>query len=177
VTHHFPSTTTTLHSLDDNFSRLLVQNHSTMSHEASDEKQSTPPPSLTTTTSVPLTESPNSVGTEHSERSDTPPDGSETTSPTNPTSFVIIPPDQYSFQRQQANAPASFHPYTRPLTVSDLDSVVALENASFSNPAERASPEKVYDPVSSFCLCENLDYYHVPLNILHSLPPLSFVAE
>jgi len=36
----------------------------------------------------------------------------------------------------------SLHPYTRPLTISDLDSCIALENAAF-NENERCSPEKV----------------------------------
>lgn len=36
----------------------------------------------------------------------------------------------------------SLHPYTRPLTVSDLDSCIALENAAF-NENERCSPDKV----------------------------------
>lgn len=39
--------------------------------------------------------------------------------------------------------PFPFLPNIRPLTVSDLDSVVALENAAFTNPEFRASPEKV----------------------------------
>ena len=89
------------------------------------EKPSPPP--------VTLTESPNSVGTE---RSDSPHDAEE--SPTsNRGRFVITPEDQKN------PAPTTLHPYTRPLTISDLDSVVALENASFPNPEERASKEKV----------------------------------
>ncbi|KAK3306645.1 uncharacterized protein B0T15DRAFT_492178 [Chaetomium strumarium] len=36
-----------------------------------------------------------------------------------------------------------FVPFIRPLTVSDVDSCIALENACFSNPAHRASPEKL----------------------------------
>lgn len=36
----------------------------------------------------------------------------------------------------------SLHPYTRPLTVSDLDSCIALENAAFAE-NERCSPDKV----------------------------------
>jgi len=35
----------------------------------------------------------------------------------------------------------SLHPYTRPLTISDLDSCIALENSAF-NEQERCSPEK-----------------------------------
>lgn len=38
--------------------------------------------------------------------------------------------------------PFAFSPNIRPLSVSDLDSVVALENAAFHDPAHRASPEK-----------------------------------
>src|SRR3954469_13810919 len=51
--------------------------------------------------------------------------------------FVIIPQDQ------QYKGPTNLHPYTRPLTISDLESVVALENAAFTNPEERATREKV----------------------------------
>ena len=51
--------------------------------------------------------------------------------------FIIIPQDQ------QYKGPANLHPYTRPLTISDLESVVALENAAFSDPNERATREKV----------------------------------
>lgn len=36
----------------------------------------------------------------------------------------------------------SLHPYTRPLTISDLDSCIALENSVFSE-QERCTPEKV----------------------------------
>jgi len=39
--------------------------------------------------------------------------------------------------------PFPFLPNIRPLTPSDLESVVALENAAFHNPEFRASPEKV----------------------------------
>jgi hypothetical protein len=55
---------------------------------------------------------------------------------------VIVPQDQ------QSKAPTHLHPYTRPLTISDLESVVALENVAFSNPEERATREKV----RRFCL-------------------------
>jgi hypothetical protein len=51
--------------------------------------------------------------------------------------FVIIPQDQ------QYKGPANLHPYTRPLTISDLESVVALENAAFPDPRDRATREKV----------------------------------
>src|SRR4051812_48361329 len=59
-------------------------------------------------------------------------------------SFVIIPEDQQikSFQ-MYPKSHRGINPYTRPLTISDLDSVLALENAAFSDPAERASKEKV----------------------------------
>jgi hypothetical protein len=36
----------------------------------------------------------------------------------------------------------TFSPNIRPLTISDLESVIALENAAFPNPEHRASPEK-----------------------------------
>ncbi|KAL2021958.1 hypothetical protein VTK56DRAFT_6377 [Thermocarpiscus australiensis] len=39
--------------------------------------------------------------------------------------------------------PCNFLPNLRPLTVSDLDSCTALENASFPHPEHRASPEKL----------------------------------
>lgn len=39
--------------------------------------------------------------------------------------------------------PFPFLPNTRPLTVSDLDSCVALENAAFTNPEHQCSREKV----------------------------------
>ena len=56
--------------------------------------------------------------------------------------FVIVPGDQ------QSKAPKNLHPYTRPLTISDLESVVALENAAFPNPSERATREKVRTELS-----------------------------
>jgi len=51
--------------------------------------------------------------------------------------FVIIPEDQ------QVVNHAKLHPYTRPLTIYDLESVIALENAAFTNPADRATREKL----------------------------------
>ena len=51
--------------------------------------------------------------------------------------FIVVPEDQ------QYKGPTNLHPYTRPLTISDLESVIALENAAFANPEERASREKV----------------------------------
>lgn len=40
----------------------------------------------------------------------------------------------------------TFSPNIRPLTKSDLDSCIALENAAFPDPNHRASPEKVCIP-------------------------------
>lgn len=48
-----------------------------------------------------------------------------------------------SDSRIQKVLPFPFLPNIRPLTASDLDSVVALENAAFHNPEFRASKEKV----------------------------------
>jgi hypothetical protein len=48
-----------------------------------------------------------------------------------------------SSEGQRSKAPTNLHPYTRPLTISDLESVVALENAAFPNPNDRATREKV----------------------------------
>lgn len=45
--------------------------------------------------------------------------------------------------RIQKVVPFPFSPNIRPLTISDLESVVALENAAFHNAECRASPEKV----------------------------------
>jgi len=77
---------------------------------------------------ITLTESPNRMAS-----------GSPISPTTEPRNFVIIPPDQ----QVQSGAPTNLHPYTRPLTISDLESCVALENAAFSDPNERASREKV----------------------------------
>lgn len=82
------------------------------------------------TPAVPLSESPSEVG----ETSDKP---EEMPSTEHQTGFVIIPQDQ------QYPGPTNLHPYTRPLTISDLESVVALENAAFPNPNDRATREKV----------------------------------
>jgi len=82
---------------------------------------------------VPLTESPGKVpespNPNKTESKDTPPSQPQ-------KEFVIIPEDQ------QYKGPTNLHPYTRPLTISDLESVVALENAAFPNPDERATREK-----------------------------------
>jgi hypothetical protein len=75
------------------------------------------------------------VTTERSES----PNQEEEASPTTERQrqFVIIPEDQY------VKPPTNLHPYTRPLTISDVDSCVALEDAAFANPEERATREKV----------------------------------
>jgi ribosomal protein S18 acetylase RimI-like enzyme len=86
------------------------------------------------TSPVPISESPNSVATENSESSNQAEDGSPLAA--RQRQFVIVPEDQ------QLQAPSTLHPYTRPLTLSDLDSCIALENAAFSDPRDRASPEK-----------------------------------
>ena len=44
--------------------------------------------------------------------------------------------------RLQKALPCAFRPNIRPLTISDLESVVALENAAFPQPEHRASREK-----------------------------------
>ncbi|KAI1205686.1 acyl-CoA N-acyltransferase [Annulohypoxylon truncatum] len=45
-------------------------------------------------------------------------------------------------RRIKEKFPLPFHPNIRPLTVSDLESCVALEDAAFENPAHRCSREK-----------------------------------
>lgn len=40
--------------------------------------------------------------------------------------------------------PCAFSPNIRPLCVSDIESVVALENAAFHDPQHRATRDKVY---------------------------------
>ena len=77
-----------------------------------------------------LTESPAKVPSPDS-------NNSKPTEITPQNDFIIIPHDQ------QYSGPPNLHPYTRPLTISDLESVVALENAAFSDPNERATREKV----------------------------------
>lgn len=87
--------------------------------------------------SVHLTESPNRLESPMKKE----PDESEPTDTSNyqkgPGAFTIVP------KAQQYSGPTNLHPYTRPLTISDLESCVALENAAFSNPIERATREKV----------------------------------
>jgi len=59
-------------------------------------------------------------------------------------SFVIIPEDQQIKNfHMYPNSHRDIHPYTRPLTVSDLESVLVLENTAFPDPNERASREKL----------------------------------
>lgn len=61
-------------------------------------------------------------------------------------SFVIIPQDQQiKGFHMHSNYHRDINPYTRPLTISDLESVLTLENAAFTDPNERASREKVGD--------------------------------
>lgn len=59
-------------------------------------------------------------------------------------SFTIIPSDQ------QYQPTANLHPLVRPLTISDLESVVALENSAFTDEADRATREKVCFVLFSF---------------------------
>lgn len=64
----------------------------------------------------------------------------------NQREFVIFPhqDEERGRQENQYNRRSqNLYPYTRPLTVSDVDSVVALENAAFPDPNERATREKV----------------------------------
>jgi hypothetical protein len=65
--------------------------------------------------------------------------------------FVIIPQDnEYKGPGNKFKRPTNLHPYTRPLTISDLESVVALENAAFPDLNERASREKVSSSSSTY---------------------------
>jgi len=94
---------------------------------------------------VPLTESPSMVTDE--------PDKADEDPPAYQRGFVIVPEDQHF------RGPMNLHPYTRPLTIADLESVVALENAAFPNPEERATREKVsalHQSHSWDCLRDNL---------------------
>jgi hypothetical protein len=88
---------------------------------------------------VQLTQSPDKFsGSGSSTGSDSIADEGEGMFSTFPREFVIIPEDQ-----QQHNRGPNMHPYTRPLTVSDVDSCVAVENSAFTTPEERATKEKV----------------------------------
>jgi len=82
-----------------------------------------------------LTESPNSVGTDRSDSEEASP--SPTSERQKASNFVIVPKE-----RQIKTPNLNLHPYTRPLTIHDLDSCIALENAAFADPSERATPEK-----------------------------------
>ena len=82
---------------------------------------------------VPLTESPNRL----TESLNKPEEIEPIEATEYQRSFTIVPKDQ------QYTGPTNLHPYTRPLTISDLESVVALENAAFPDPNERATREKV----------------------------------
>ncbi|KAF4631393.1 hypothetical protein G7Y89_g6738 [Cudoniella acicularis] len=90
-----------------------------------DQKSPTPPPTFT--------DSPNRM-------SSGPSSPVPTGSPEPQRQFVIVPPDQQFHSR---SAPSNLHPYIRPLTISDLESCIALENAAFTDPGERATREKV----------------------------------
>ncbi|KAH6663494.1 polyamine acetyltransferase [Halenospora varia] len=95
-----------------------------MPRDLSEEKSPTPPPTFT--------ESPNRM-------SSGPSSPDPKVSPEPQRQFVIVPPDQ---QFQSRSAPNNLHPYIRPLTINDLESCVALENAAFTDPNERATREK-----------------------------------
>ncbi|APA06177.1 hypothetical protein sscle_01g009470 [Sclerotinia sclerotiorum 1980 UF-70] len=59
-------------------------------------------------------------------------------------SFVLIPEHQQIKDFEMySNSHRDIHPYTRPLTISDLESVLTLENTAFTDPNERASREKL----------------------------------
>lgn len=47
------------------------------------------------------------------------------------------------FGRSGTRDPNALHTFVRPLTISDLEACVTLENAAFENPQERCSREKV----------------------------------
>lgn len=49
----------------------------------------------------------------------------------------------FSESRIEKVLPFAYSPNIRPLSISDLESVVALENAAFHDPQHRASREKV----------------------------------
>lgn len=60
------------------------------------------------------------------------------------------------YSRIQQLLPVPFLPNFRPLTISDLESCVALENASFSNPGHRCTREKVSFSIVQSCRCLDL---------------------
>lgn len=82
---------------------------------------------------VPLTESPNRL----TETPNKPAEPAPIEATEYQKDFTVVPKDQ------QYAGPTNLHPYTRPLTISDLESVIALENAAFTDPNERATREKV----------------------------------
>ena len=51
--------------------------------------------------------------------------------------------------RLQRACPFTFHPNIRPLSKSDYESCIALENAAFPDPAHRATPEKASSPCAN----------------------------
>jgi hypothetical protein len=92
---------------------------------------------------VQLTESPGKVPSSPDPDTTKPKDASP---PEPQREFIIIPHDQQykaPTNLHTHKGPSNLYPYTRPLTISDLESVVALENAAFSEPKERATREKV----------------------------------
>jgi len=98
--------------------------------------------------SVPLTESPNSTEFEINS-SEEQQDGR----------FIL----QRRTLQDRANTSQNLHPYTRPLTISDLESCIALEDAAFPE-NERCSREKV----SSECLF----FFKLSVTSCHSFMPL-----
>jgi len=90
-----------------------------------------------------LTESPNSAMTERSESPYQQEEGSPTAE-RQQRQFIIIPEEHQL--KASSNLTLNLHPYTRPLTISDLESCVALEDAAFTNPEERATREKASRP-------------------------------
>lgn len=106
---------------------------------------------------ITLTESPNSVTTERSESP-----ASEQSSPSTERQqqqqqqFVIVPEAQQAMIKT-----TNLHPYTRPLTLSDLESCVALENAAFTDPRDRATPEKVSQSIRPSVLEESEEAFHL----------------
>jgi hypothetical protein len=70
-----------------------------------------------------------------------PAEDSPTTEPSN--RFVVVGKGQDSSNEPpESRTIRALHPYTRPLTISDLESCIALENAAFDE-HERCTPEKV----------------------------------
>lgn len=59
------------------------------------------------------------------------------------TRFRSRGPSNDKFAKVQTLLPFSFHPNVRPLTISDLESCIKLEEAAFSDPEHRCTREKV----------------------------------